>query len=219
MPALPAQEPPASTSAEEPLPGPGTDPGNPQAERRERILDAAVALASRGGFDAVQMRIVAEDAEVALGTLYRYFPSKIHLLVSALARQFVMATAEYDERTMPGDSAEERVLFVLRRASLLLQRDPGLTEAMTRAFMFADATVAAESQAVADHVTGLLTRAMRAAPGGTPGPTTEPTSDEAAVARLIGDVWLSGLVQWVTGRAEVADVSRSLEVAVRLLLR
>ena len=59
-----------------------------QRERRRRILDATVALASKGGFDAVQMRAVAERADVALGTLYRYFPSKIHLLVSALARQF-----------------------------------------------------------------------------------------------------------------------------------
>ena len=31
------------------------------------------------------MRAVADRADVALGTLYRYFPSKIHLLVSALA--------------------------------------------------------------------------------------------------------------------------------------
>ena len=56
-----------------------------QRDRRRRILDATVALASKGGFDAVQMRAVAEQADVALGTLYRYFPSKIHLLVSALA--------------------------------------------------------------------------------------------------------------------------------------
>jgi AcrR family transcriptional regulator len=34
------------------------------------------------------MRAVAENADVALGTLYRYFPSKIHLLVSGLAREF-----------------------------------------------------------------------------------------------------------------------------------
>ncbi len=34
------------------------------------------------------MRTVAQRADVALGTLYRYFPSKIHLLVSGLAREF-----------------------------------------------------------------------------------------------------------------------------------
>ena len=42
-----------------------------QRDRRQRILDATLALASKGGFDAVQMRAVAERADVALGTLYR----------------------------------------------------------------------------------------------------------------------------------------------------
>ena len=59
-----------------------------QRDRRKRILDATLALASKGGYDAVQMRTVAERADVALGTLYRYFPSKIHLLVSALTLEF-----------------------------------------------------------------------------------------------------------------------------------
>ena len=58
-----------------------------QRERRKRILDATLALASKGGYDAVQMRAVAERADVALGTLYRYFPSKIHLLVGALTEE------------------------------------------------------------------------------------------------------------------------------------
>ena len=62
-----------------------------QRDRHRRILDATLALASKGGYEAVQMRTVAERADVALGTLYRYFPSKIHLLVSALARALVVA--------------------------------------------------------------------------------------------------------------------------------
>ena len=55
-----------------------------QRERRRRILDATLALASKGGYDAVQMRTVADKADVAVGTLYRYFPSKVHLLVLSL---------------------------------------------------------------------------------------------------------------------------------------
>ena len=51
-----------------------------QRERRKRILDATLAIASKGGYEAVQMRAVAERADVAVGTLYRYFPSKVHLL-------------------------------------------------------------------------------------------------------------------------------------------
>ena len=47
-----------------------------QRERRKRILDATMAIASKGGYEAVQMRAVADRADVAVGTLYRYFPSK-----------------------------------------------------------------------------------------------------------------------------------------------
>ena len=44
-------------------------------------------LAADGGFDAVQMRDVAAAADVALGTVYRYFSSKERLLLEAMAEQ------------------------------------------------------------------------------------------------------------------------------------
>ena len=188
-----------------------------QRERRKRILDATIALASKGGFDAVQMRAVAERADVALGTLYRYFPSKIHLLVSALGREFEQANAGVDRRSIPGDTPHERVMYVLGRATRSLQRDPNLTEALTRAFMFADASVATEIHVVGMHVTRLLMRAM--ADPDLPFEEHDPTDDEIAIAKVIGDVWLASLVQWVTGRTSAADVASSIETAVRLLLR
>lgn len=197
-----------------PLPDEGGTPA--QRERRTRILDAAIDLASQGGFEAVQMRAVADRAQVALGTLYRYFPSKIHLLVSALGREFERANATLDRRPVPGETPADRVMYVLGRASRALQRDPELTEALTRAFMFADASVSDEIHVVGQHVTRMLLRAMRqAGPGFDPG---TPTDEERAVAKVIGDVWLASLVQWVTGRASAEDVDRSLDVAVRLLL-
>lgn len=188
-----------------------------QRDRRKRILDATIALASKGGFDAVQMRAVAERADVALGTLYRYFPSKIHLLVSALAREFENANASFDRRTIPGDTPPDRVMHVLGRTTRGLQRDPNLTEALTRAFMFADASVANEIHVVGMHVTRLLMRALKDPE--TPSDEIEPTEEDIAIVKVIGDVWLASLVQWVTGRASAVDVSKSMETAVRLLLR
>ena len=44
-------------------------------------------------------------------------------------------------------------------------------------------------------------------------------ADEIAIARVIGDVWLSNLVAWVTRRASADAVSHPLELAARLLLR
>jgi TetR/AcrR family transcriptional regulator, cholesterol catabolism regulator len=181
-----------------------------QRDRRKRILDATLALAAKGGYDAVQMRAVAERADVALGTLYRYFPSKIHLLVSGLAGELERSRDRLERSPVPGDTPYDRVLFVLARVTRSMQRDPLLTEAMTRAFMFADPSAAAEVNAVAKLMEDMLTRAMH---------DGEPSADERAIARVIGDVWLSNLVAWVTRRASANDVSSHLELAARLLLR
>src|ERR1700760_1699660 len=131
-----------------------------QRERRKRILDATLALASKGGYDAVQMRTVAERADVALGTLYRYFPSKIHLLVSALTEQLEQMQDKLDRRPIPGEAPADRMVYVLSRATRNMQRDPMLTEAMTRAFMFADPSAADEVNTVAALMEHTLTRAM-----------------------------------------------------------
>ncbi|WP_110205473.1 TetR family transcriptional regulator [Nocardioides daejeonensis] len=184
-----------------------------QRERRRRILAATIELASQGGFDAVQMRAVSERADVALGTLYRYFPSKIHLLVSALQVQFELSAAAMEGKEIPGETAADRVLFILNRNTKMMQRDPNLTEALTRAFMFADATVSTEIHAVGMMLTGVLNRAIDPAAGAIP------TDDQVAVARVIGDVWLALLVGWVTGRTSTEEVSRNLSVAIHLLLR
>jgi AcrR family transcriptional regulator len=181
-----------------------------QRDRRKRILDATLALASKGGYDAVQMRAVAEKADVALGTLYRYFPSKIHLLVSGLAREFERTQERMDRTTIPGDTPYERMLFVLGRITRAMQRDPQLTEAMTRAFMFADPSAASEVNTVARMMEAMFTKAMH---------DGEPSEDDKAIARVIGDVWLSNLVAWVTRRASANDVVNHLELAARLLLK
>jgi TetR/AcrR family transcriptional regulator, cholesterol catabolism regulator len=198
--------PPAAVSA----PADGELGSAAQRERRKRILDATLALASKGGYDAVQMREVADRADVALGTLYRYFPSKIHLLVSGLAREFERTKEKLDRRPVPGATAADRVVYVLHKVTKSMLREPLLIEAMTRAFMFADPTAASEVNAVATLMEQLLTDAMH---------DGEPTTDERAIARVIGDVWLSNLVAWVTRRASPSDVSDQLELAARLLLR
>ncbi len=181
-----------------------------QRERRKRILDATLALASKGGYEAVQMRTVAERADVALGTLYRYFPSKIHLLVSALTLELDRTQDKLDRKAVPGETPYDRILYVLSRVTQTMQREPMLTEAMTRAFMFADPNAAAEVNTVARQMERMFTRAMH---------DGEPSADDIAIARVIGDVWLSNLVAWVTRRASADDVSSHLELAARLLLR
>ncbi|UDY22296.1 TetR family transcriptional regulator [Nocardioides sp. Kera G14] len=188
--------------------------GSPaQRERRKRILDATIDLASEGGFDAVQMREVAERAEVALGTLYRYFPSKIHLLVAALGREFEGTEARTSTRVTPGDTAHERVMYILSRMTKSMQRQPQLTEAMVRAFMFADSSVTDEIHLVGMQLTAVISRAMAGSPD-----HSDATAEEAAIIRVISDVWLSALVSWVTGRMAAKEVENHLDTAVKLIL-
>src|SRR4051812_37530163 len=55
------------------------------ADNRRRILAAARALVSRGGWPAAQVTHVAAAARLATGTVYRYLPSKAELFVEVLS--------------------------------------------------------------------------------------------------------------------------------------
>ncbi|WMC10633.1 TetR/AcrR family transcriptional regulator [Oceanimonas pelagia] len=48
--------------------------------KRERILNAAEHLIANRGFQGMSMHLVAQEAEVATGTIYRYFKDKESLL-------------------------------------------------------------------------------------------------------------------------------------------
>lgn len=67
-----------------------------KADRRGRILAAAVARFRRDGFHAVRMEDVADDAEVSVGTVYNYYGTKGDLLMATVALEVeeVLATGE-----------------------------------------------------------------------------------------------------------------------------
>src|SRR3989442_15683507 len=109
-----------------------------QAARRQRVIEAAMALATEGGYDAVQMRDVASRADVALGTLYRYFPSKDHLLIAALAEWAAALECRLTQYPPRGETPADRVSDVLRRASRALEREPRLTAALVTALSSPD---------------------------------------------------------------------------------
>ncbi|WP_104106583.1 TetR family transcriptional regulator [Nocardioides sp. 616] len=181
-------------------------------QREQRILDVAASLASQGGFEAVQMRTVADQADVALGTLYRYFPSKIHLLVSALRQELHRAEATLAESAPVGPTAADRVVQVLRTAGRRMRHDQHLAEALVRAFMFADSSAASEIVEVEELLTTMVARAMH--------PEQEvPGEDSLAVAKVIADVWLAALIAWVTGRSTLEEAGEHMRRAVTLVLR
>ena len=55
------------------------------AAREQAILSAALALAGEEGMHAVQIAAVAKRANIAAGTVYRYFPAKTDLIAELVA--------------------------------------------------------------------------------------------------------------------------------------
>ena len=74
------------------------------AARHDAILTAACEIAAENGMAAVQIAPVAQRAAIATGTVYRYFPSKIHLVAALVERvsEREMAAIERAVRAAPG---------------------------------------------------------------------------------------------------------------------
>ncbi|MDZ7731933.1 MAG: TetR family transcriptional regulator [Acidimicrobiia bacterium] len=90
-------------------------------------------MGAEGGYDAVQMRDVAARAGVALGTIYRYFSSKDHLLAAALVEWVNDLERRVNQRPPRGDTIADRVVDILRRATKAMENDPQLAAAVVTA--------------------------------------------------------------------------------------
>ena len=115
-----------------PQAGPAIPSTAAQHGRHDRILAAATAMLEAGGEDALQMKDLAQRAEVSLATLYRYFPAKDHVLLGILLSRYSSALARITAETTVGATPRERVTSHLLREFRAQQREPRLTAALSR---------------------------------------------------------------------------------------
>ncbi len=167
-----------------------------------------MALGLDGGYEAVQMRDVAARADVAMGTVYRYFTSKDHLLAATLVYWVEQLDARLAQLPAQGESAAARVMDALDRALRAMGRQPRLVGAVFTALASPDPAAIECQQQVSVLMEGIVTRAI-----GDPQP-----SDISDRARIIGHVWYSALVGWVNGWSDMKRVHDELAVATGLLL-
>jgi TetR/AcrR family fatty acid metabolism transcriptional regulator len=103
-------------------------------DKRERILDAAVRVFARKGFHATRVSEVAKAAGVADGTIYLYFESKDHLLVSLFEHR-VERLLEYLETELPrAPSAAHKLQRIIELQLGLLEGERDLAEVVTVIF-------------------------------------------------------------------------------------
>jgi AcrR family transcriptional regulator len=103
------------------------------ADTRARILDAAVAVLAQTGLEALTMPAVAEQADVALRTVYNHFPSKEALAVAAydrLAEASQHAVAELPSEGTPRDRVAR---FIEAFCTSLEHQSPGAAVIMATA--------------------------------------------------------------------------------------
>ena len=181
-----------------------------QQARRQRVIDAAMALGLEGGYEAVQMRDVAARADVAMGTVYRYFTSKDHLLAATLVHWVEMLDSRLGQHPPRGEHPADRVLDALDRALRAMGRQPKLVAAVFTSLSSPDPAAVGCQQQITLLMEGIIARAM-----GDTGVDVPNMSDRA---RMIGHVWYSALVGWINGWSTMARVYDELAVSVRLLL-
>ena len=180
-----------------------------QHARYGRIVDAAAHLGAMKELERVRMQEVAELAGVAIGTLYRYFPSKTHLFVAVMVDQIDRMGIHLSRRSQPSTSPVDVVYDALLQATRALVRTPLLANAMIQSAASSNAATIPDVAKIDQHFDGLLLAAAGIA---------EPTVRDATVVRLVVALWF-GLVQSaLNGRISIPEVESDLRVACDLLL-
>ncbi len=180
-----------------------------QAARRDRVIRTALDLGAKGGYDAVQMRDVATSAGVALGTIYRYFSSKDHLLAAAMVEWVHDLERRVGQKPPKGDTTADRVRDVLSRATRAMEKEPQLSEAVVTALLSPDRGAAACQEEVSGSMIRILSQAL--------GDDFDPEF-HTQVTRTLGHVWFSALIGWVNGWSGMEKVADEVDRATHLVL-
>jgi TetR/AcrR family transcriptional regulator, cholesterol catabolism regulator len=179
-----------------------------QKARRQRVVDAGLALLQERDFEKVQMKDVAEEANVALGTVYNYFSSKDHLFAEVLIAWAATMGSGIARNPLKGDTDVERLTAVYHRSVRAFSRQPQLARLIATLETSSDPFASEVLGRLGDATTSVYASAMH---------DVDPARAEAIV-RVMDAVLASGLRSWVAGHATISEVNARLGEAAALLL-
>ena len=187
-----------------------TTPRQPTTEaqraRVRRILEVAGTLVAAGGEDALQMSDLPGLADVSLAALYRYFPSKQHLLFAVAQSHLESILARTQPRGNAAASARERTATHLLRGFHVDQRVPNLGLVIRRLSTIADPAFSAERQRLARLHWEIALRAI--------GPLTERQHETLGTVVTAAN---AAVVHWFAGIIPTEEVRFQILLACRLL--
>jgi AcrR family transcriptional regulator len=183
---------------------PGQTPQGTAA--RDRLYATAIRLIAERGYEATTLRDIAKEADVSVGLLYRYFPSK-QAIVIALYDELSTAYARQAGDMRPG-RWRERFLFAVKTSLHVLEPHQMALRALTPVMVGdPDEGIFAASTAFSRL---RVQRVFEEAVAGSTDAPAQPLA--AALGRLLYLVHLAVLLWWLLDkssgqRATVALVS------------
>ena len=105
---------------------------NAQEEKRRLLLAAAVRVFARKGYHASRVGDIAEEAGVAYGLLYHYFPSKEDLLLTVFRETWRALITTIKSVEEDGDPPREQLRKVAQILLRSWRRDPDLVRVLVR---------------------------------------------------------------------------------------
>ncbi len=187
-------------------------------DRAKRIVETAVELAERDGFQAVRLRDVAASAQVALGTVYKRFASKEEILIAALEQESEKLVAKLGKKAVPGDTPQERLRFVFAAITRGFVRRPNLAKATVRSVASGDPNITERVASFHGLITAVVMSAIR---GEAAADQAEWGGDvdqrERQIASVLQNVWFASFVGWAGGLHDASRVLEDVDMATKLL--
>ncbi|MFT7624828.1 MAG: AcrR family transcriptional regulator [Myxococcota bacterium] len=182
-------------------------------ERARRIVDAAIELAEKGGFEAVRLRDVAAHAGVALGTVYKRFESKEDILVAAIAREAEAMERLLETTTVRGETRQDRAFELFRILTKVLLDKPNFARAVLRSLATGETAAAERILAYQARVARMISAAISGLK------ISEAPKEDDPVAFLLQQVWFANLVGWMGGLHTGEEVVEQMRFSLGLILR
>jgi AcrR family transcriptional regulator len=174
-------------------------------ERRKRIVEAALASLEEQDYEQIRINEVAQRADVALGTLYRYFTSKEALY--AVVLQEWLAHLGTEGFTPGVGLPKERIRTRVHAVINAFEQQPRFFKLLMLLYSSNDPDVDPIRTAIAANAQRLLARDMDV--------LAAPTTDDTAI--MLWSIISNQLINAAYHNGSYAEVHRIADVYISLL--